>query len=131
MKSLIKFFSNQKFSIFTGFFSVLLLVLADSSYAVTLGSVAGNISASFTAIGKLITGGSYIAGLGFAVGAIMKFKQHKDNPTQIPIGTPASLVFIAAALLFFPTMMKTIGSSMFGTSGKTAGATGTTIGGTT
>jgi intracellular multiplication protein IcmD len=35
----------------------------------------------------------------------MKFKQHKDNPTQTPIGTPIALVFIAAALLFLPSIL--------------------------
>ncbi len=28
-----------------------------------------------------------------------------DNPTQIPIGTPIALVFIAAALLFIPSVL--------------------------
>jgi intracellular multiplication protein IcmD len=60
---------------------------------------------NITTVTKLITAGSYLAGLGFSIGAIMKFKQHKDNPTQVPIGTPIALVFIAAALLFFPTLM--------------------------
>jgi hypothetical protein len=36
--------------------------------------------------------------------AIIPFKQHKDGPTQIPTGTPISLEFIAAALLFLPTI---------------------------
>ena len=29
----------------------------------------------------LITGGAYLAGLGFAIFAVLKFKAHKDNPT--------------------------------------------------
>jgi hypothetical protein len=36
--------------------------------------------------------------------AIIPFKQHKDGPTQIRTGTPISLEFIAAALLFLPTI---------------------------
>jgi hypothetical protein len=43
--------------------------------------------------------------------AIIHFKQHKDNPTQTPISNPISLVFIAAALLFLPTI---IGTDRFG-----------------
>jgi hypothetical protein len=43
--------------------------------------------------------------------AIIHFKQHKDNPTQSPISKPISLVFIAAALLFLPTI---IGTDRFG-----------------
>ena len=64
----------------------------------------GPLSA-FTNVTKLITAGSYLAGLGFSIGAIMKFKQHKDNPTQVPIGTPVALMFIGAALLFLPTLL--------------------------
>lgn len=47
----------------------------------------------------------YIAGLGFSIAAILKFKQHKDNPTQIPTGTPISLVFVSPALQFLPNML--------------------------
>jgi intracellular multiplication protein IcmD len=106
-----------------------LLTFAGAALALTLGTMASKITATFADIGKLITAGSYVAGLAFAVGAIMKFKQHKDNPTQIPIGTPISLVLIAAALLFMPTLLKTLGSTMFGTA-TTAGSGGVSIGGT-
>ncbi|QRN05073.1 type IV secretion protein IcmD [Legionella sp. MW5194] len=92
----------------------------------SIGNMASTIYGSFGQLAKLITAGSYLAGLGFSVGAIMKFKQHKDNPTQIPIGTPIALVFIAAALLFLPTILGVAGVTMFGGSGgTTAGPTGT------
>jgi intracellular multiplication protein IcmD len=72
---------------------------------------------------------AYLAGLGFAIGAIMKFKQHKDNPTQIPIGTPIALIFIAAALLFLPSILGVAGSTMFGKGQATvAGPTGIIFG---
>jgi intracellular multiplication protein IcmD len=103
-----------------------LIFFSQVATALTIGTMATKITDTFAAIGKLITAGSYIAGLAFAVGAIMKFKQHKDNPTQIPIGTPISLVLIAASLLFMPTLLKAVGSTMFGTA-TTAGATGTSI----
>nr|WP_255666745.1 MULTISPECIES: type IV secretion protein IcmD [unclassified Legionella] len=93
---------------------------------ISVGTMASTITASFTNLTKLITAGSYLAGLGFSIGAIMKFKQHKDNPTQIPIGTPIALVFIAAALLFLPSILGVTGVTMFGGSGgTTAGPTGT------
>lgn len=95
--------------------------------SLTIGGMASSIAGSFTSLAKLITAGSYLAGLGFSIGAIMKFKQHKDNPTQIPIGTPIALVFIAAALLFLPSILGVTGSTMFGSGGTptTAGPTGT------
>jgi len=90
------------------------------------GDMAAEITSSFTNLTKLITAGSYLAGLAFSIGAIMKFKQHKDNPTQIPIGTPIALVFISAALLFLPTILGITGTTMFGSSGgETSGPTGT------
>lgn len=106
----------NRFILFTIGLSCLLITgqvfAADSS----IGTLASNITSSFTALTKLITAGSYLAGLGFSIGAIMKFKQHKDNPTQIPIGTPIALVFIAAALLFLPAILDTTGATLFGSS---------------
>lgn len=100
--------------------------MATSASDLTIGDVASLITGSFTQIAKLITAASYLAGLGFSIGAIMKFKQHKDNPTQIPIGTPIALLFIAAALLFLPSILDITSHTMFGGSGGTvAGPTGT------
>lgn len=77
-----------------------------------------NVS-SYGNIAKLINASSYVAGFGFALGAILKFKQHKDNPTQIPIGTPIALVFIAAALLFLPSIISSTGTTIFGSTSLT------------
>jgi len=105
----------------------LLLVCHEASAGTTLGTMASSIVKTFTSVGNAITGGSYVAGLAFSIGAIMKFKQHKDNPTQIPIGTPISLVFISAALLFLPSVLSVAGFTMFGAQGTTAGPTGMLI----
>ncbi|WP_275941002.1 type IV secretion protein IcmD [Legionella antarctica] len=90
-----------------------------------IGSLADSVTNSFTALARLITAGSYLGGLAFFISAIMKFKQHKDNPTQIPIGTPISLVLIAAALLFLPSILTAVGHTAFSDGGKVAGPTGT------
>jgi intracellular multiplication protein IcmD len=86
--------------------------------------MASSITSSFTNLTKLVTAGSYLAGLGFSIGAIMKFKQHKDNPTNIPVGTPIAMTFIAAALLFLPSILGVTGATLFSGSGQTAGPTG-------
>lgn len=104
--------------------SALLVVVVGGVYAAqSAGQVATEILGSFSQIARLITAGSYLAGLAFAVGAIMKFKQHKDNPTQVPIGTPLGLLFIAAALLFLPSILGVAGQTLFG-GGTVAGASG-------
>jgi intracellular multiplication protein IcmD len=91
-----------------------------------VGSIAANVTSNLGNIAKLITAGSYTAGMGFAVGAIVKFKAHKDNPTQTTIGVPIALLFIGAALIFIPSVFATSGATLFGTSGNVAGVSGTT-----
>lgn len=95
-----------------------------------IGSLATQVSGAFRPLIKLIIAGAYIAGIGFSLGAIMKFKQHKDNPTQIPIGTPIAMVFIAAALIFLPMIITLTGGTMFGPGAKQK-AGGPTGGGAT
>lgn len=89
-----------------------------------IGSVAAQVTTNVASIAKLVTAASYVAGMAFAVGAIVKFKAHKENPTQIPIGTPVALLFVGAALIFIPTVFKVSGSTLFGGSGQVAGASG-------
>lgn len=61
----------------------------------------GNIA---TSLGNVTTQASSLAALAFSIGAILKFKQHKDNPTEIPVGTPI-------ALLFLPSILNMAGST--------------------
>ena len=93
--------------------------------ALTIGGIADNVTAMISNIAKLVTATAYIAGMGFAVGAILKFKQHKENPTQIPIGTPIMLLGVAAALLFLPAILGIAGESLFGAGAQTGGVGGT------
>lgn len=89
-----------------------------------VGSVAATVTSNLANVAKLITAASYVAGMAFAVGAVVKFKAHKDNPTQIPIGTPIALLFVGAALIFIPTVFKVSGATLFGGSGAVAGVSG-------
>ena len=86
-----------------------------------VGAIAQNITKTFGSLAQLVTAIAYVAGMGFGMAAILKFKAHKDNPTQIPIGTPIALLFVAAALLFLPTLFGVAGQTIFGAS-KTAGS---------
>lgn len=80
----------------------------------SLSGVLSNLTGTFKPLAKLLTGGAFLGGLGFAFASLMKFKAHKDNPTQIPVGTPIALFFIAVALLFLPTLFGAAGKSIFG-----------------
>jgi intracellular multiplication protein IcmD len=98
---------------------------ADNS-SMNLGSVASTLTSSFYNLSKLITAGAYMAGIGFAMASMLKFKAHKDNPTQIPIGTPIALLFIGAALIFLPNIFGIAGNTIFGGTSGAGGVYGTT-----
>ena len=85
----------------------LLSAMSAEAFAATtsFGTIASNITGSLANIATLIVSGSYVAGMAMAGAAILKFKAHKDNPTQVPLGTPIALLFVAAALLWLPSIM--------------------------
>jgi hypothetical protein len=61
------------------------------------------------------TGFSDITIPGIGVGHLLViFHNHKATPTQAPILTPVIYLFIAAALLFLPTVLSATGGTMFG-----------------
>src|SRR3569832_1662448 len=95
--------------------------IASSAFATseTLGTMASTMTNTFSSVGKLVTAASYIGGLASSITAILQFKQHKDNPSQTPIGKPIGLVFIGAALLFLPTVFSVVGNTLFSQGGTT------------
>ena len=101
-----------------------LVATAAATAAAGLGEVAQITQGNLVAITRLLTAGAYIAGVAFTIGAIVKFKAHKDNPTQIPIGQPIALLFVGAALAFLPGMVSKGGATMFGSSGVQTTLTG-------
>ena len=101
----------------------------------SIATVAQTLRSTFADLASLITGAAYVAGFGFSAAAIVKFKAHKDNPTQIPVGTPIALLFVGAALIFLPYIFSVGGATLFGSDATSAGPLGTsdvyTIGGGT
>lgn len=107
---------------FSFFYVTTVLAASDQ----TLGTIATTVVTSFEGLAKLITAGAFLTGIGFAMASIFKFKAHKDNPQQIPIGTPIALLFVAAALMFLPAVYGSIGTTVFGTGATKGTLTGTT-----
>lgn len=121
-----RFSGLSQFSLGVGAYLYAHLVLADNSSDQNLGHVASTITGSFGQLAKLITAGAYMAGIGFCMASMLKFKAHKDNPTQIPIGTPIALLFIGAALIFLPNIFRIAGYTVFGGTSGAGGVSGTT-----
>ena len=91
------------------------LLLAPAAYAnISLGDVSNNALGVASGLAHIIDAGMYVLGLGFAVGALLKYKHHRDNPSQIPLSTPCTLAAVAAALIFLPIITAATGDTLFG-----------------
>lgn len=91
-----------------------------------IGAIASNVRSNLGQIAQFVTALSYVAGMAFAIGSIAKFKAHKDNPTQVPISGPIVMLFLAAALIFIPSVFSSAGGTLFGKSGTVGGISGIT-----
>ncbi len=96
-----------------------------SAPANSLGEVAETLTSSFSNVAKTITALSYIAGFCFTITSIFKFKQHKDNPQQIPVTTGLALLALGVGLIFMPSIFEMGGATLF-TDAQVAGVGGTT-----
>lgn len=88
----------------------------------SLGDVGTEVTKSMSGVAKLITAASYVAGVGFAMMGMLKFKAHKDNPTQVPLSQPIVLLCIAAGLVFLPNIISSGGQTIWGDGGDTGRA---------
>ncbi len=89
-----------------------------------IGSMASRLNSSLSSVADLIGSVGYVAGLGFGVASVFKFKQHRDSPTQVPIGTPFGMLGVAVALIYMPQLLTETGASVF-SSNTAGGASGT------
>lgn len=78
-----------------------------------IGLIACHMSEFIMSILPLIQSLSLVLGLGFFIGSIFKFKQHKDNPSQVPVGTPLAYAMVAIALIYSSNIVEIIGTSLF------------------
>lgn len=106
-----------------GFFSVG-YAASGTPAAGSLGDVATNVTSSFSALGKLITAISYLAGFAFCTASVFKLKQHKDNPQQVPVTTGISMLAFGIGLIFMPSIVQMGGATLFTGGGVTAGTSG-------
>jgi len=110
--------------------AILLLSVSELAFAADttgggISTVASSVLGNLGSLAQLITAGSYVAGFAFGVAAIVKFKAHKDNPTQVMISQPIVLLFVAAALIFIPSVFQTTGGTLFGSGTSAPGVAGT------
>jgi intracellular multiplication protein IcmD len=85
-----------------------------------IAGVAGKMTGAISSVGKMMVALSYLAGFGFLTFGVLKFKQHKDNPSQVPLGTPIVMTLIGAVLVFIGGFIAPLGKT-FGVGDDTAG----------
>lgn len=91
-----------------------------------IGDLSSKIADKMEGVVKLITAGAYVGGVAFALMGMLKFKAHKDNPTQVPLSQPIVLLAIAAGLVFLPFIIQSGGATIWGTTSTDNTAKGTT-----
>lgn len=92
-----------------------------------IGGMAESINSTFTAIASLIGGASYLFGLCFTTAGLFKFKQHRDNPQQVQLGSCFTLLGIGILLIFMPSLVTQAGETVFSSGGTSAGAGGSSF----
>ncbi len=89
--------------------------VAFANQARDLGDFASNLAGSFPTAARLMIASCYISGIGLGLACAYKFKQYKDNPTQIPIGGPIALLIVSVLMIFAPGVIAPAGMTLFGT----------------
>ena len=86
--------------------------------------VAQQVQSQFNAIVLLVSSGAYVVGLALIVGGILKFKAYKDNPQQVQLSVPITMVSVGAILVYLNGIIQSLGGTFFGTSASSVGTTG-------
>ena len=94
----------------------LLLPLVVCASDSTIGTLADNVRTTLSSIVNLAVASATVVGLFMTISGVVKFKAHRDNPQQVPLSAPIVLIFIGVALMFIPSLIGSIGTTVFGDS---------------
>ncbi|MBV53728.1 MAG: type IV secretion protein IcmD [Coxiellaceae bacterium] len=101
----------------------------------TISSISTNMQTTIGYVASIITNVALVVGIALICASFFKMKQHKDQPTQVPISNGVTLLVIGAALTIFPLLLPTANQAAFGsgvdTGTVTSGAMTSLIGATT
>lgn len=92
----------------------------DGAYGLKL--VLVNMYCSFDPISIMVGGAGYLGGIAFGAAAALKFKQHRDNPTQVSIGFPLVYLTIAVGLVYMPSLLSEGRNTLFSETGEESSA---------
>ncbi len=84
--------------------------------SLSLGCIALRLASGGEVMIQLLLAIAFVSGWGFVIAAIFKFKQVRENPTQVPVSTPFAFLLTAILLIFIPGLMQTSSETVFGSS---------------
>lgn len=116
-----QFQTIKKMAVFLGLIFLSTWVAAQGA---TIGTLAKNVIGSLDPLTKLLTAGAYVGGVTFFIVAVFQFKQHKENPQQVPLSKPMMILAMSSALIFLPSFIGSVSTTIFGSSGTAGSASG-------
>lgn len=78
-----------------------------------LGKTVTKVTGQLANVRQLIIYVAYVAALGFVFAGVVKFKAHRDNPTQVPLSAPIVLLVVGILLGSIPQVLDIGSESVF------------------
>jgi len=69
---------------------------------VSLGQLSTNLMGPVSVLAELLYKICYVLGAMFILGSVLQYKNHRDNPSQIPISRPILLLVFGLIFIGFP-----------------------------
>ncbi|MAZ38962.1 MAG: hypothetical protein CMF49_02495 [Legionellales bacterium] len=91
----------KKISLLSYFF-VGLFISGKTYAAKTFGDISNFATGITGNLGKAMYGISFVLGIGFLLGSIIQYKQHRNNPQMVRISTPICYFILGLALIVSP-----------------------------
>lgn len=118
--------SKYGLALFYSLFSILMLTMPDLAWAVdvgkagdgTLGGVMMEVQETTSNIPGMFAGFSYLCGLVFGFLAIIKTKEHVENPNQTPIWDPLKRTLAAGCFFALPAVVRAVVETVGGYDGS-------------
>ncbi|MEM1244456.1 MAG: hypothetical protein AAGG80_06535 [Pseudomonadota bacterium] len=71
--------------------------------------ITSNTTSVFLMMGGMMRGIAYVIGFSFIVASLVKFVDHKQNPSQSPLFVPCLLLLFGTVLIILPFIAKLAG----------------------
>jgi len=98
----------------------LIMMASMPSWAKSAAEVADAVDNNFGAIGKMASSLFLLVGIFLVGGGLLKLKAHKDNPQQVPLAQPMTMLIVGGLLTVILGIMTIAGDSS-GLKGQGAG----------